>query len=246
MIILTQNSITKGFAMAKQKVRLPGSVLIEKAAEYQITLSGLANELKLSVSAIRQVSIGKTKISLPVAFRLAKYFNTTVEFWVDLQFAYDVEELKKDSDFQDILKEIPKGKIKKTATPSDSSKSKKKETVDKKATRKEAKASKKGSAKEAKVKSPKKDTSIVKAAKEKPAKSSSYKSSSTPEKKRVGRPRLAPKEAVVSVPINVEKPKPKTILIKKNKTHSDSEPISSVENQNIVDTQNTDETQDLF
>jgi hypothetical protein len=41
---------------------------------------------------------------------LAKYFDTTVEFWFNLQTVYELAELDKDAGFDKILKDIPKAK----------------------------------------------------------------------------------------------------------------------------------------
>jgi addiction module HigA family antidote len=78
--------------------------------EYQIKTSQLAEHIRLSVSAVRQIVANNAKISLHIAKRLAKYFNTTVEYWVDLQNAYDLAELEKDTELADIIKNIPKAK----------------------------------------------------------------------------------------------------------------------------------------
>jgi addiction module HigA family antidote len=134
--------------MAKQKILAPGDVLKEQIAEYQLTIGGLAQELKLNQSSLRQITEGKTKISVPLAFRLAKYFNTPVQYWIDLQSTYEIAELKKDQEFQGILSEIPKAKKKKTAAAAPaSSKSKKGDDASaKKAAAKETKAPKESKA----------------------------------------------------------------------------------------------------
>jgi plasmid maintenance system antidote protein VapI len=54
--------------------------------------------------------MGKIRISLNVAFRLAKYFGNTYQFWLDMQTRYDVAELQKDAAFTTAIKNIPKAK----------------------------------------------------------------------------------------------------------------------------------------
>jgi addiction module HigA family antidote len=96
--------------MPKPVAQTPGAVLQSYLDEYQLVPGKLAEAVKLSQSAIRQVVIGKTRISVPVALRLAKYFGTTPEYWIDIQNQYDLSEAGKDSELTAILKGIAKAK----------------------------------------------------------------------------------------------------------------------------------------
>ncbi|MFP3089499.1 HigA family addiction module antitoxin [Treponema sp. TIM-1] len=96
--------------MPKPAIQAPGSVLQSLLDEYQLNPGKLGEAINLSQSAVRQVVIGKTRISVPVALRLAKYFGNTAEYWIDLQNKYDLAEAAKDSDLNAILKGISKGK----------------------------------------------------------------------------------------------------------------------------------------
>jgi addiction module HigA family antidote len=78
--------------------------------EYQLIPAKLAEAIKLSQSAVRQVAIGKTRVSVPVALRFAKYFGLTPEYWLDLQNEYDLSEAARDSELTTILKGISKAK----------------------------------------------------------------------------------------------------------------------------------------
>jgi addiction module HigA family antidote len=101
--------------MAKIQAQTPGTVLKTLLDEYQLNPNKLGKEIKLSQSAVRQVAIGKTKISVPVALRFAKYFGTTADYWLDMQKNSDLEEAAKDKELSAILKTI--GKAKKPAPP---------------------------------------------------------------------------------------------------------------------------------
>jgi addiction module HigA family antidote len=96
--------------MPKPTIQSPGSVLQSLLDEYQLNPGKLGALVKLSQSAIRQVVIGKTRISVPMALRLAKYFGTTPEYWIDLQNKYDLAEAAKDGELTAVLKGISKGK----------------------------------------------------------------------------------------------------------------------------------------
>jgi len=97
--------------MAKKALPLPGDELKKLLEEYNISIAQVSKEVGLSVSAIRQILSGKAKVSLHIAKRLSKYFpQTTVKYWIDLQTAYDLAELDKDTELNDELKKIPKAK----------------------------------------------------------------------------------------------------------------------------------------
>jgi addiction module HigA family antidote len=93
-----------------KKLSKPADALQSYLKDYQISIAQLAKEIKLSQSIVRQLTMGKAKISLNTAARLAKYFGTTIEFWTDLQYASDRGELKGDAALNDILKDIVKAK----------------------------------------------------------------------------------------------------------------------------------------
>ena len=123
-----------------KSVMLPGAALKLKLAEFQLNPTKLAKEIKLSQSAVRQIVIGKTKITVPVALRLAKYFGSTADYWLDIQKAYDISEAANDSKLKAILQTI--NKIKKPAPVKKPAPAKKPDSVKK--TAKPGKAPSKG------------------------------------------------------------------------------------------------------
>ncbi|MDR1277963.1 MAG: HigA family addiction module antidote protein [Treponema sp.] len=96
--------------MPKSATQTPGAVLQSFLDDYQLNPTILAKDISMSQSAIRQVVIGKTRISVPVALRLAKYFGNTPEYWIDVQNKYDLSEAAKDSGLAAALKRIPRAK----------------------------------------------------------------------------------------------------------------------------------------
>jgi len=92
------------------KSQTPASVLQSLMDEYQLNPFSLSKELHLSNSAIRLLAIGKAKLSVSTALRLAKFFGQNLAFWLDLQREADLNEASKDKELQDILKAIPKAK----------------------------------------------------------------------------------------------------------------------------------------
>jgi addiction module HigA family antidote len=94
--------------MAKEQN--PSAVFKSYLAEYNLTASKVAADIKLSQSSIRLLIGGKLKISVPIALRLAKYFGNKAEYWVNLQNTYELAESAKDPKLVPILKAIPKAK----------------------------------------------------------------------------------------------------------------------------------------
>ena len=103
----------------------PTTVLIALMNEYHLNPFSLSKAIKLSPSAVRLLVIGKSKITVPTALRLAKVFGKTPAFWLDLQKDADLYEASKDRKLQIILKSISKaqkGKAKAAAKPKAKSK----------------------------------------------------------------------------------------------------------------------------
>jgi len=69
----------------------PGALLLEYINEYDINCNRLSKEIKCSQTALRLISLDKSRITTSIAIRLAKYFSTKPEFWLNIQMEYDLE-----------------------------------------------------------------------------------------------------------------------------------------------------------
>jgi addiction module HigA family antidote len=96
--------------MAKEKNQTPTAALEALMNEYQATPAGMAKAIGLSQSGVRQIAIGQTRITVPVALRLAKYFGTTPDYWINLQTVKDLADAAKDSELNAVLKNISRVK----------------------------------------------------------------------------------------------------------------------------------------
>ena len=76
--------------------KTPASVLNALMAEYKLNVHSLSKGIGLSPSAVRLLSIGKSKITVSTALRLGKFFGKTPAFWMDLQKEADLIEAGKD------------------------------------------------------------------------------------------------------------------------------------------------------
>jgi len=69
----------------------PGEVLREEIAEVGMTANAFARALHVPANRITAIVNGKRSITADSALRLASFFGTTPEFWINLQTAYDLK-----------------------------------------------------------------------------------------------------------------------------------------------------------
>lgn len=69
----------------------PGEILREEfLAPLDMSANALALALKVPAPRINDIVREKRAITPDIALRLARYFGTTPEFWLNLQTAYDL------------------------------------------------------------------------------------------------------------------------------------------------------------
>ncbi|OGF22569.1 addiction module antidote protein, HigA family [Candidatus Falkowbacteria bacterium RBG_13_39_14] len=70
----------------------PGEILMEEFLKpLKITQYKLAKDVAVPAIRINEIIRGKRAITADSALRLGKYFNTSPEFWLNLQVRYDLE-----------------------------------------------------------------------------------------------------------------------------------------------------------
>jgi antitoxin HigA-1 len=82
--------------MAKAKKRLPpihpGEILLAGFMEpLQLSMNRLALDLRVPVTRIAEIVHERRGITPDTALRVARYFDTSARFWLNLQSAYDLE-----------------------------------------------------------------------------------------------------------------------------------------------------------
>ena len=81
----------------------PGEILLEEfLKEFGISQNRLGRDIGMSPRAINEIVHGKRSITANSALRIAKYFGTSPEFWLNLQSSYDLEEAAKEIDLRSI------------------------------------------------------------------------------------------------------------------------------------------------
>ena len=70
----------------------PGEILHEDLmAPLGLSINRLARDLRVPVTRMSEIVNGRRSITADTALRLARYFSTTPEFWVNLQSGYDLD-----------------------------------------------------------------------------------------------------------------------------------------------------------
>jgi antitoxin HigA-1 len=84
----------------------PGEILREEfMAQLNLSMNRLALDLHVPVTRIAEIVHERRGITPDTALRLARYFNTTPLFWMNLQLAFDME-CAKDRDQTKINREV--------------------------------------------------------------------------------------------------------------------------------------------
>ena len=69
----------------------PGETLKEEyLAPLGMSVNSLARELGVGAARLNEIVLGRRGVSADTALRLARYFGTTPELWLNLQAFYDL------------------------------------------------------------------------------------------------------------------------------------------------------------
>jgi antitoxin HigA-1 len=68
----------------------PGEVLAEDLAAIDMSAAALARQLKVPTNRITEILNGERAITGDTALRLAHFFGTSAEFWLNLQSLYEL------------------------------------------------------------------------------------------------------------------------------------------------------------
>ena len=84
----------------------PGEVLSEEFLKpLAISQNRIARDIKVAPRRINEIVLGKRRITADTALRLAIYFRTTPQFWLNLQSSYDLD-VERDHVGNRITKEV--------------------------------------------------------------------------------------------------------------------------------------------
>lgn len=83
----------------------PGEQIADILKESGMSANALALQLRVPANRITSIIAGKRGITAETALRLAKFYGTSVEFWMNLQSDYEIE-VAKDSDAEKVEREV--------------------------------------------------------------------------------------------------------------------------------------------
>ena len=69
----------------------PGEILKEELAELELSANAFAKALAVPTNRVTAILNGDRGISADTALRLAHYFATSPQFWMNLQQSYDLK-----------------------------------------------------------------------------------------------------------------------------------------------------------
>jgi antitoxin HigA-1 len=69
----------------------PGELLKDELQEIEVSLNELARALRVPMNRISAIVNGRRAITVDTAMRLARYFGTSPQYWLNLQIAFDLE-----------------------------------------------------------------------------------------------------------------------------------------------------------
>jgi addiction module HigA family antidote len=73
----------------------PGEILLEEFMKpNNISQNRLARDIDINPARVNDIVHGRSAITAPVALRLAKYFGTTPELWMNLQAGYELRKAR--------------------------------------------------------------------------------------------------------------------------------------------------------
>ena len=84
--------------MANKKIMSPvhpGEILLTEFLQpLQLSQNQLARDLRVSPRRINEIVLAKRAITADTALRLARYFQTSAQFWLNLQNHFELESRK--------------------------------------------------------------------------------------------------------------------------------------------------------
>ena len=85
----------------------PGEILREDFMKPAgLTVNKLALELHVPATRIGEIVHERRRITAETALRLARYFNTNAEFWLNLQTFYDLEVTRRSGKVSEIERQV--------------------------------------------------------------------------------------------------------------------------------------------
>jgi addiction module HigA family antidote len=69
----------------------PGEILRDELQELNMSANALALALRIPANRVTEIINGRRSVSADTALRLARYFGTSAQMWMNLQSRFDLE-----------------------------------------------------------------------------------------------------------------------------------------------------------
>ena len=90
----------------KNMNKSPGTLVLELIDRHRLNCNRLSKEIRCSQTALRLISLDRSRITTSIAIRLAKFFSTKPEYWLLSQMKYDLDKAENNKNLQKQLKNI--------------------------------------------------------------------------------------------------------------------------------------------
>ena len=85
----------------------PGEILLEEYLKpLEISQNKLGRDLNVPAQRINDIVRGQRAVTVDTALRLARYFHTSPQFWLNLQSHYDLEIAQETRLAERVIKEV--------------------------------------------------------------------------------------------------------------------------------------------
>ena len=85
----------------------PGEILLEEYLKpLGISQNKLGRDLNVPAQRINDIVRGQRAVTVDTALRLARYFHTTPQFWLNLQARYDLEIAQETRLVERVIREV--------------------------------------------------------------------------------------------------------------------------------------------
>ena len=81
----------------------PGEMLLDEMKERQISINALARALRVPPNRISAIVNGRRGLTADTAWRLARFFGTSPQMWLNLQNEYDLRAVDQDKITREVM-----------------------------------------------------------------------------------------------------------------------------------------------
>ncbi len=81
----------------------PGKILLEDMKDEEVSINGLAQAIRVPANRISLIVNGRRGITADTAARLARYFGTSAQYWLNIQNRFDLDSLDKSVIERDVI-----------------------------------------------------------------------------------------------------------------------------------------------